>query len=174
VTLSAEGSRNALLALHLGEGDPRALAGTRAHVAACAECRDYLALLAGVQEALGQWEDEAPPADLRERVLARATRSPRPAPAFRPAMDAMPLLGVLPVMAAMAAAVRALAARLPVLPAWSFLEGSPALQAFLPVGAATVVLLALGALGTLALAPALVLESGGGPRWHARALRLRG
>ena len=43
------------------------------HRATCAECAEVWASLHAMQRALGQWREVAPPADLRERVLASVT-----------------------------------------------------------------------------------------------------
>jgi hypothetical protein len=170
-----EGNRNAVLALHFGEGDPGTLDEARRHVAECAECRDHLAGLSQVQEALLGWPDAEPPPGLGERILAAATRSARPAHAPGPTPDALPLLGLLPVMAALVAVVGALGAWLAGQPLWASLEGWPFLQEAVPFGVAVLMVLTAGALGTLALAPALVLESGAGARLAAaRPLGLRG
>jgi hypothetical protein len=77
-------------------------------------------------------------------------------------------------MATLVAAVAALGGWLAGLPLWALLEASPFLQDAVPFGVALLMVSAAGALGTLALAPALVLESGAGTRPGARRLGLRG
>jgi hypothetical protein len=156
MTDTPEGNRNALLALHYGEG---AEVGTAAHVESCAACRRYLDDLEHVEAALRQWEDEAPPPDLRELVLARALREPQQ-PA-RPQVDssAAPLLALLPVMAAFVTAVSYVGGWLAPLRQWEPLDRWPGLQDLAPFGAALLVLALLGGLASLAVAPALVLEN---------------
>jgi anti-sigma factor RsiW len=157
---SAEGNRNALLALHFGECDALAAAETRTHVEACPACGEYLATLSELSESLTKWHDEAPPAGMGQRIVAQAVRSPQPPfGVARPPADALPLLGLLPVMGALLTLIRLVAAWLPALSFWPRLEQWPALQPIVPFAAATVALLALGGLATLAAAPALVLET---------------
>jgi hypothetical protein len=164
----SEGNRNALLALHFQECDPRQAAATRKHVEGCAACRDYLAALASIEGTLRAWPDERPPARLVDRVLVHAVPPARQAPVRRPAPSAMPLLSLLPVMAALLAALRHLASWLPTLAVWPQLDTSPVLELVIPFGVAAFVLLVMGGLSTLAIAPALVLETAGGVRRGAR------
>ena len=154
---------SALLALHFGEGDARERAATRAHAEGCASCRDYLALVSGVERALLAWDDEPPPEGVLEDILRGLPPVRPPArPPLRPSHDARPLFALVPVMAILVAAVWALAGRLAELPFWPQVDGAfPAAGTALPVAAAAVVLLLAGALGTLALAPVLVLDSAG-------------
>jgi hypothetical protein len=159
-----EGNRNALLALHFQEGDPRRAAAAHEHAKGCASCREYLAALMDIEGTLRRWPDERPSASLGDRVLAHAVRPARQAPALRTAPSAMPLLGLLPVMAALLAAIRQLASWLPTLAFWPQLDASPLLALVFPFGVAALMLLVLGGLSTLAIAPALVLETAGGLR----------
>ena len=156
----SEGDRNALLAVHFGEGDARTVAATRAHALGCARCQEYLRILSDVDAALIQWTDEEPPPDLAARVLSRATRLPQHRPVVASAPSAMPLVGLLPVIAFLLVSIRQLAQWLAALPFWVALEKWPAaVQDAAPFGAAIVVLFALGGLASLAAAPALVMES---------------
>jgi hypothetical protein len=155
----SEGDRNALLAVHFGEGDAWTVAATRAHVESCPQCQDYLHLLSEVETALREWPEEAPPPDLAARVLSQATRLPQHAPAAASAPSAMPLVALLPVIAAFLISIRQLAQWLADLPFWVVLEKWPAVQDAAPFGAAAVVLFALGGLASLAAAPALLIES---------------
>src|SRR5262249_3217866 len=131
----------------------------REHALGCADCREYLAQLRDVEQALAAWEDEAPLPLWRERIPERAALSPQHGPPPRPASSALPLLGLLPVMVVVVLSGRALAAWLPLLGFWPSLEGWPVLQATLAPAAALVALVMLGGLAALAMAPALVLES---------------
>lgn len=156
----SEGDRNALLALHFGEGDAQTVAATRAHVEGCPRCQEYLHMLSDVDAALHEWPDEAPPPDLAARVLSRATRLPQHASATASTVpSAMPLVALLPVIAAFLFSIRHLAGWLAALPFWVALEKWPVVQDAAPFGAAIVVLFALGGLASLAAAPALVMES---------------
>jgi hypothetical protein len=158
---SAEGNRNALLAFHFGEGDAVTAAETRTHVEGCLPCRQYLASLSELEAALGAWRDDVPPAGMAERIVAHAVSAPQPpfAVARPPGLDALPLLGLVPVMGAVLMLIRMVAARLPALWFWPRLEQWPALEPIVPFAAATVALLAVGGLATLAAAPALMLET---------------
>lgn len=152
--MTLEGNRNALLALHDHEGEP---AGIAAHVETCAECRGYLQAIVEVEGALGGWMDEAPPADLRERVLVRATRPPQlPARHAVPA-SAAPLLAMLPVMAAFVGVVLKAGAYLASWPCWEALV--PRVHGLAPFGAVALLLALAGGLASLAVAPVLLLES---------------
>jgi hypothetical protein len=156
----SEGDRNALLAVHFGEGDARTLAATRAHVEGCPRCQEYLRVLSDVDAALRAWPEEAPPPDLAARVLSQATRLPQRASMVAPVPSAMPLVGLLPVIAALLLSIRELAQWLAALPFWASLEEWPAaVQVAAPFGAAALVLFALGGLASLAAAPALLMES---------------
>ncbi len=155
----SEGDRNALLALHFGEGDARTVAAARAHVDGCPRCQEYLHLLSAVEAALHEWPEEAPPPELAARVLSQATRLPQHAPAATSVPSAMPLVGLLPVIVAFLLSTRQLAEWLAELPLWVVFENWPAVQGAAPFGAAVVVLFALGGLASLAAAPALVMES---------------
>ncbi len=156
----SEGDHNALLAVHFGEGDAGTLAATRAHVAGCPRCQQYLRILSDVDAALREWPEEEPPPDLAARVLSRATRLPQHPPARASVPSAMPLVALLPVIAALLASIRQLAQWLAALPFWVALEKWPAVvQDAAPLGAAALLLFALGGLASLAAAPALVMES---------------
>jgi hypothetical protein len=155
----SEGDRNALLAVHFGEGDARTVAATRAHVLACPRCQEYLRVLSDVEAALRAWPEEAPPPDLAARVLSQATRRPQHASRVASVPSAMPLVGLLPVIAALLLSIRELAQWLAALPFWASLEEWPAVQIAAPFGAAVFVLFSLGGLASLAAAPALLMES---------------
>ena len=153
--MTLEGRRNALLALHFHEGEAGDAA---AHVADCVECRQYLAAVADVEGAFRKTADDAPPAGLRAQVLARAASAAQVgAPRRRPAApSAAPLLGLLPAMVMMLALVWLTGGYLA---SWSFWDAlAPRLQALAPFVAAALVVGVAGGLGSLALAPALVLE----------------
>jgi anti-sigma factor RsiW len=160
----SEGDRNALLAVHFGEGDARTLAATRAHVEGCPRCQEYLRVLSDVDAALREWPEEVPPPGLAGRVLSRVTRAPQPQPVAA-AASAMPLVALLPVIATLLVSIRQLAQWLEALPywvaleKWVVLERWPAVQGAAPFGAAVAVLFALGGLASLAAAPALVMEN---------------
>jgi anti-sigma factor RsiW len=162
--LPPEGNRNALLALHYHEGDPLREAETRAHVEGCAECQEYLAMLRQVEASLRGWADETPPAGVWETVRARIAQAPRPLQA-RPLPGAAALLVLLPAIAAALAVVRVVGATLKSLPFWPWLAQWPGVEIVGSSGVAALLLLVLGGLGSLALAPALLLES----RQRARA-----
>jgi hypothetical protein len=156
----SEGDRNALLGVHFdGEGDPRTVAAARAHVSGCAHCQEYLLILSDVDAALHEWPEEAPPPGLATRVLSRATRVPQYRPVAESVPSAMPLVGLLPVIAAFLVSIRQLAGWLGGLPFWTALEGWPVVQNAAPFAAAIVVVFALGGLGSLAVAPALVMDT---------------
>jgi hypothetical protein len=167
---STDGNRNLLLALHFGEGDPRTAAATRAHVEGCAACGRYLAELEDLGRVLRAWPDAAPPPGMGPRIVAQAAlvaqaAPARRAPAARPPRaraDALPLLALVPLMGALVELGRRIAGWLPDLAFWPRIEEWPSLAPVLPVlpvVAATLVLLAIGGLATLAAAPALMLES---------------
>jgi hypothetical protein len=155
----SEGDRNALLAVHFGEGDAGTMAATRAHALGCPRCQEYLRVLSDVDAALRAWPEEPPPPDLAARVLSQATRRPQRASMVASVPSAMPLVGLLPVIAAVLLSIRELAQWLAALPFWASLEQWPAVQVAAPFGAATLVLFALGGLASLAAAPALLMES---------------
>jgi len=155
----SEGDRNALLAVHFGEGDARTMAAARAHALGCPRCQEYLRALSDVDAALRAWPEEAPPPDLAARVLSQATRLPQHASRVAPLPSAMPLVGLLPVIATLLLSIRELAQWLAALPFWASLEQWPAVQVAAPFGAAALVLFALGGLASLAAAPALLMES---------------
>ena len=151
--------RGAALALHFGEGDAATLAAAQSHLASCAACRAYREELAGLQAALQTWMEEPPPPALRERVLARALATPHQAPAPRSTPHALPLFLLVPVMAVLVATTKLVAAQLE---AWLDAPGFGSLvliDVLGPTASAALLLLALGGLATLALAPALFLES---------------
>jgi len=153
--------RGAALAVHFGEGDGPTLDAARAHLESCATCREYAAELSALQETLEAWVDEPPPTTLRARVLERAASAPRQAPKPSLVPHALPLFALVPVMAALVAAIRVLAGGLA---AWASAPGSEGLALLEMIGptpVAALFLLALGGLATLALAPALFLESRG-------------
>jgi len=158
---SETGNRNVLLAVHFGEADPRTAAETRAHVETCATCRGYLAELEDVTEALAAWTDERPRVGLADRIIGHAVSLPqRPvAVARRPTAGALPLLGALPLIVALMVLIRLVAGWLPALSFWPRLDQWPALAPFVPLAAATLAVMAIGGLATLAAAPALVLEN---------------
>ena len=155
----SEGDRNALLAVHFGEGEARTVAATCAHLEGCPRCQEYLRVLSEVDAALRAWPEEVPPPDLAARVLSQATRRPQHVAVVASVPSAMPLVGLLPVIAALLLSIRELAQWLAALPFWDSLEEWPAVQVAAPFGAAALVLFALGGLASLAAAPALLMES---------------
>lgn len=153
--------RRAALTLHFAEGDERSLAAARAHVEGCEACREYGAELSGLQQALAVWADEPAPNGLRERVIERALAAPRAAPRPAASSGALPLFGLVPVMAALVAAIHLLAGQLTTLPSSPGSAGLTLIDFLGPTASAALLLLALGGLAALALAPALFLESRG-------------
>jgi hypothetical protein len=151
--------RGAALALHFAEGDAASLAAAESHLASCAECRAYREELGGLEAALATWVDEPPPPALRERVLARALATPHQAPAPRSTPHALPLFLLVPVMAVLVAATKLVAAQLEAWLDTPSLVGVVLLDVLGSTASAALLLLALGGLATLALAPALFLES---------------
>jgi hypothetical protein len=94
-------------------------------------------------------------------VLAHALATARQAPAPAVTHDARALFLLVPVMAALVAATRLVAAQIET---WLYSPGYGGLvllDVLGPTASAALLLLALGALATLALAPALFLESRG-------------
>ena len=139
----------------------------------CPACREHEDELSGLGLSFEAWTDEMPPAHLRARVLARAAGAVQPAPVRAMAPDALSLFAVVAVMAALAAAIRLLAAWMPGWRYWPHLAAPLVLDVVGPTGVAVFVTLGLGALATLALAPALFLESQGLMR-RRRTLGLHG
>jgi hypothetical protein len=153
----AHGSnRNAVLALWGGECDAVAARRTRAHIASCADCGADFEALSRLESALLASKDDAPPARLRDQLVARATALPQLAPRPRPDRSAAPLLALLPVMALVVVLVWVLGAWLAASPAWAAVTGASPTASF---GAAALLFLALGGLASLSLAPVLVLSS---------------
>jgi hypothetical protein len=139
----------------------------------CPACREHEDELSALELSFESWADEAPPAHLRARVLARVVSSVQEAPVRGMAPDALSLLVVVPVMATLAAAIRLLAAWMPAWRYWPHLAVPAVVDIVGPTGVAAVVMLGLGALVTLAMAPALFLESQG-PIRRRRTLGLHG
>jgi anti-sigma factor RsiW len=160
-----EGDRNALLAYHYGEGDERACTEIRAHLEGCASCRDYLAGLTQLEQILRVWPDELPAAGSWSRIRARIALAAPPREHTRPLPDAAALLGLVPMMIAGLALARQLAGQLTSMAWWPQLSSWPVVSSLGSFGMAVVVLLLLGGLGSLALAPALLMEGrkNGGP-----------
>jgi anti-sigma factor RsiW len=155
----SEGNRNALLALHFGELDAPSEAACRAHLADCAECRTYLSTLEQVDRALRCWGEEAPPDGVRERTLARIGRAAQRVPRRRRSQTALPLLALVPAMAAAVALTSVVATRLADWACWERLAVWPGVSLLGAFGVTALLMLIAGGLGSLALAPALVLES---------------
>ena len=139
----------------------------------CTACREHEDDLSPLELSFEAWADEAPPAHLRARVLARAMSSVQETPVRAMAPDALSLFAVVPVMAALAAAIRLLAAWMPASRYWPHLAMPALLDVVRPTGIAAALMLGLGAVATLALAPALFLESQG-PIRRRRTLGLHG
>jgi hypothetical protein len=122
-----------LVAMHFGEMEGSRGEACEAHVRDCTACRALLADLEWVEQSLLPGAEDGPPADGLQRVLARIET-------VRPARErqARGLRAALPCGAALAAF--GLAAH----------QGGPV---------AALVLLAVGSIVTLSLAPLLILES---------------
>lgn len=141
----------------------------------CPACREHEGELSiALRASLLAWADESPPADLRARVLARALGAVHQAPAPKAAPHALPLFALVPVMAVLVAAIRLVAMWGPAWRYWPRLLGPAVLDVVGPTGIAAVLMLVLGGLAALALAPALFLESQGPTRRRRRALGLHG
>lgn len=140
----------------------------------CPACREHEDELSALELSFEAWADEAPPALLRARVLARAIATPQQAPLPVLAPHALPLFAVVAVMAALVAAVRVLALWGPACRYWPRLAVPALCEVLGPTGVAAFVMLGVGALVTLALAPALFLESQGLTRRRRSALGLHG
>jgi hypothetical protein len=139
----------------------------------CEVCRAYEDERSAERIVLHAWADEAPPAFLRARVLVRALATPQRAPAPVDVPHALPLFAVVAVMAALVGAIRLLASWGPDGRYWPRLVAPAVLDVLGPTGVAAFLMLGMGALATLALAPALFLESQGLVR-RRRTLGLHG
>ncbi len=153
-----EGNRNAVLDFHFKEGNAQSARAMRSHLAGCADCREYLGVLAEVGEALGAWKDEAPPEDLCDRIMAQARQSAPVRPLRRRPNSAWPLLGLPPTMAALVILTRWAAATLALSAPWTWLAQWSPVAEIGPWGVTALLTFLVGGLGTLALAPALVME----------------
>jgi anti-sigma factor RsiW len=153
-----------LLDLHFDE-----LRGARrnrlaTHVSECPRCRETLSDLEWVESSLAALPEEEPPADGLERVLDRVAGE-RPA-ADRPSGWLAPVAASLAGVGGGVGVIYAAGARLLTLPMVAqipLLEPVKALSSF---GLAALVFFGIGSFVTLALAPALMMES----RSHSRAL----
>jgi hypothetical protein len=139
----------------------------------CPACREHEDELSALELSFEAWTDEAAPAHLRARVLMRAVSAVQEAPVRAMAPDALSLFAVVPVMAALAAAIRMLAAWMPASEYWRHVAVRAVLDVVGPTAVAVFLMLGVGALATLALAPALFLESQGLMR-RRRTLGLHG
>ncbi len=151
-------SPGALLELHFGENSGAEREALHAHVRECRACDALVLDLRRLERGLGMGPDDAPPHDGLERVLARVA-AVRPARARRAQWARL----AAPSGAALLAA------------AWTIRAGSERVLALelvpqaLPaplaelagLGLAAAVVLAIGSLVTLAVAPVLILESHG-------------
>jgi hypothetical protein len=152
-------SPGGLLELHFEETAGAEREALDLHVRACPRCASLLADVRAVEQALSPREDDAPPPDGLQRVLARVEHL-EPARARRAAWARV----ALPSAAALAAgawAVRAGAERLAsagLVPASPI---GPLSGDLLGLALAALGVLAAGAAVTLALAPILILEAHG-------------
>ena len=152
-------SEAALLELHFGERAGPDGDALGAHVRECAACGAYLDELRGLEQALAAGEDDAPPADGLQRVLARVAAVP-PARARRDEWARAALPGAAALVAA-AWAVRAGADRLAVSGAVPAGVAGTLAGDVLVTSLAAAGVFCFGALVTLALAPVLILDSHG-------------
>jgi predicted anti-sigma-YlaC factor YlaD len=152
-------SADALLELHFDEATTGERARLEAHLRGCRECSAFVSELRRLERELGPGPDDAPPSDGLERVLARVAEV-RPAQRRRSewAMAAVPCGAA---MLAGAWAIRAGGERLTTLGIVSGASVGPVSGEVLGLSLAALVLVVLGALVTLALAPVLILESNG-------------
>jgi hypothetical protein len=105
--------------------------------------------------------DEPAPATLRARVLARAAAAPRQAPKPSSAPDALPLFALVPVMAALVAVIRSCPEGWRPGPRRPAPKGLALLDLIGPTPSPRCSCSPWEGLATLALAPALFLESRG-------------
>lgn len=114
---STDSMENSVAAYVLGAAEPDEAESIRAHLASCRRCQELERRLRGVAAVMSlSAEEEAPPPQLRSRILAAASAAPVPergAPLMRAMTGsravARPRPGLSAVTAALAAAVLALA-----------------------------------------------------------------
>jgi anti-sigma factor RsiW len=148
---------NELLAYHFAEASPAERKRIEQHVESCAPCGTLLRHLADISLALAGTPDEEPPADGLERVLLRIGHA-RPARERRAAW-LTPVLTSLAGVAAGGLAIYASGAHLLSLPGVEQLPLFPAIKTLSGFALAALAFFGLGSLVTLALAPALIIES---------------
>jgi hypothetical protein len=146
-----------LVELHFGEVDGRRREAIAAHVQGCRRCREELAGLELVDRALAAQPEEAPPADGLERVLSRIDREePLRARAGGWLVPLAAALGGVGGGAALIFALGTWLVGLPRLAQWAVAEPTRLVSG---LGLAALAFFAVGSFVTLALAPALLMES---------------
>ncbi len=152
-------SPGALLELHFSEATGGEREALERHVRECRSCAAFVADVRRVELDLGAGQDDAPPRDGLERVLARVAEV-RPARARRAEWAYAAIPSALALLAG-AWAIRAGGERLTTL---GLVPGAPfghVSGEVLGLSLAALGLVVVGALITLALAPVLILESHG-------------
>ncbi len=156
MTPSAHPDPSALLAFHEQGDEYPGRAEIAAHLEDCVKCRSAVADLDWIGDALRAWPDATPPADTFERVLERIEQAP---PLPQQGGWAVPVFESLLGVALAVILIHDTARWISELPIMSVLPLGEPLRALSAWGAAIVAFFALGSLLTLAIAPALFLDS---------------
>jgi len=151
-------NKDELLRLFYREAAPPEEQKARQHLAVCADCREYLRFLTGMNSALSQWQDEKPLPGTFDRILADIPPEPMKAIYARPAISARPIFNIAFAMLSILLLIYFVQSQISMLPLWRSLAQSWVIQALGSFGFVALVFFGVGTFITLSLAPILYFD----------------
>jgi len=155
-------NKNHLLTLFFHEGNRRQEKEIQRHVNGCNECRDYLLIMAQTHQALGQWNDESPPAGILDSIMANIPETPeiqkKPA-AAKPGFSITPVFMIPFAVGLILVVIFFLRDKITVMPFLETLKAGWLGQLLGSFGVTAMLFFLLGICVTLALTPVLIMES---------------
>ncbi|NIM11794.1 MAG: hypothetical protein GTO45_06715 [Candidatus Aminicenantes bacterium] len=155
-------NKNHLLTLFFHEGSRRQEKEIQTHVNQCKECQDYLLILQQTHQSLQQWNDESPPSNTLDSILANIPEVPeiqkKPA-AAKPGLSITPVFMIPFAIGLILAIIFFLRDKITLLPFLETLKTSWLGQILGSFGVTAMLFFLLGICVTLALTPVLIMES---------------
>jgi hypothetical protein len=151
-------NKDTLLALFYQEVSPPEEQRMRAHLAACADCREYMQVLSRIEYALNQWPEAQPTPNTFDRILANIPAKQAREIYVRPAVAARPMFNIAFAMMSILLLVYFVQSQLSALPLWPSLEKLWIVQTLGSFGFVALAFLGIGSFITLSLAPILYFD----------------
>ncbi len=151
-------SEENLLTYFFGESAPEEEREIKNHVRQCQHCQAFLASLEQTNSALNRWSDEKPMPDTLEMIMENIPHQPQALPQ-RNDLSLAPVFAIVLSILTIFFALFIFKDQITTLPVLTDLKESWLGQLLGNFGVATISVIALGILASLAFAPILILEA---------------